>query len=402
MKERIILHIDVNNAFLSWTAVDMLKNGHKVDIRNRYAIIGGDESQRRGIVLAKSTPCKRKGVKTAETIYQARRKCPYLEIYRPNHQLYKKYSNMLYNYLCNYSPIIERYSVDECFIDYTDCQKLFGDPIKLAYKIKNDIYKNLGFTVNVGIGNNKLCAKMASDFEKPNKVHTLFQHEIKEKLWPLPINDLFMIGKQTTKKLLDLNITTIEQLAKADLIILTKHFKSMGIMMKNYANGIDESEVEYQTDNPKSISHSTVLAYNYSDKNEIYFEIKKLAIETGQKLRNKKLYANNINIWIKYSNFSKISKQIKLNNNINSDEEIFKYAIELFNKTWNNEPIRGLCVGVSDFSDTNIIQLDLFTQVKTSKKDNNLQKTIDLINTKYGSDFITYADMIKKEGTNNE
>ena len=178
MSDRIVLHIDVNNAFLSWTAVDMLKKGSKVDIRNRYAVIGGDESKRRGIVLAKSNLCKSRGVYTSQTLYSARKLCPYLDIYAPDYKLYKRYSNYLYNYLLKYTDVIERYSIDECFLEYSSIRRLYGDPIKFAYKIKNDIYSLYGFTVNVGIGNNKLCAKMASDFTKPNKVHTLFMHEV--------------------------------------------------------------------------------------------------------------------------------------------------------------------------------------------------------------------------------
>ena len=137
--ERIILHVDVNNAFLSWSAVWLLKNGYEKDIRNRYAIIAGDETQRRGIVLAKSNLCKKKGVKTAEAIYLARKKCPYLEIYPPRYDVYKKFSDMMYKYLCNYTNIIERYSIDECFLDYTGSVKLFGDPVKVAYKINLDL-----------------------------------------------------------------------------------------------------------------------------------------------------------------------------------------------------------------------------------------------------------------------
>ena len=206
---RIILHIDVNNAFLSWTAVWMLKNGSKIDIRNKYAVIAGDEDARRGIVVAKSYPCKRAGVKTTDTLYMARKKCPYLEVYKSNFKIFNMYSNLMYNYLLNYTDKIERYSIDECFLDYTDVERLFGDPIKIAYKIKNDIKKLFGFTVNVGIGNNKLEAKMASDFLKPDRVHTLFDYEVKTKMWPLPIDDLFMVGKSTTKRLKQMGINTI-------------------------------------------------------------------------------------------------------------------------------------------------------------------------------------------------
>ena len=243
--DRIILHIDVNNAFLSWTATYMLKKGYKYDIRNRYAIIAGDESQRRGIVLAKSNLCKKCGVVTAEAIYSARRKCPYLEIYKPNYELYKYFSDKMYNYLCQYTDIIERYSIDECFLDYTGSMKLFGDPIEVAYKIKNDIFRLFGFTVNVGIGNNKLLAKMASDFEKPNKVHTLYKEEIKTKMWKLPVTELFMVGRRSMPKLQKMGIKTIGDLAQSDENKLIKNLGKYGKMIWEYSNGIDNEEVNY-------------------------------------------------------------------------------------------------------------------------------------------------------------
>lgn len=401
MKERIILHIDCNNAFLSWTAVHMLNNGYKVDIRKRYAVIGGDESLRRGIVLAKSMPCKLRGVSTAETIYSARRKCPYLEVYKPDFRIYKKYSDMMYAYLCNYSDKIERYSIDECFLDYTDSYKLFGDPVKLAYKIKNDIKENFGFTVNVGIGNNKLLAKMASDFSKPDKVHTLFYSEVKNKMWPLGVSELFMIGKSSSKKLYDLGIKTIGELANCDVEFLMKHFKSIGKMMWNYANGIDYSEVESDYGNPKSISTSEVLPYNYSNIQDIYMELRKLSIETGKRLREKKMYTPNVNIWVKFHDFTKVSKQITLDNVINSDEDIYNNAVKLFNSLWNEDSdkkIRGLCVGVSNLTDVYKVQLSIFGEenIKNEKND-HLQKTIDDIKKRFGDKSIKYADEIKKK-----
>ena len=398
MKKRIILHIDVNNAFLSWTAIDMLKKGHPYDIRNKYAIIGGSEKDRRGIVLAKSTPAKKLGIKTADTIYSARKICPNLEIYSPNYKLYKYYSDLMFNYLNNYTNIIERYSIDECFLDYTNSQKLFGDPIKLAYIIKEDIKNKFGFTVNVGIGNNKLCAKMASDFEKPDKVHTLFDEEIKDKMWPLPIEDLFMIGKSSSKKLRELNINTIKDLATKDIDYLTKRFKKYGSLMWEYANGIDNSPVDYEYNDPKSISNSTSLPYDYTNMDDILKVIKQLSINTATKLRNKNLYTNSISIWIKYKDFRKISKQITIENNTNSNEEIYKYAKQLFINTWNKEPVRALCVGVSKINDTHNTQLSLFnnnTKNTNNEKEDKLQKTIDNINNKYHKDIITYANLKK-------
>ena len=400
MKERIILHIDCNNAFLSWTAVYMLRNGSKVDIRKRYAIIGGDESQRKGVVLAKSMLCKSKGVITGEPVYSARRKCPYLEIYPPQFKIYKRYSDIMWAYLCKYSDKIERYSIDECFIDYTNSYKLFGDPVKLAYKIKDDIKKNFGFTVNVGIGNNKLLAKMASDFSKPDKVHTLFSNEIKDKMWPLDVSELFMIGKSSSKKLHDLGINTIGDLANKEIDFLMRNFKSMGKMMWEYANGIDNSEVESDYGNPKSISSSEVLPYNYTNLNDIYRELKKLSCDTGIRLRKKKMYAPNVNIWVKFHDFSKISKQVTLDNLINSDEDIYNNAIKLFNSIWNQDSdkkIRALCVGVANLTDVYKVQLSIFgdENVKFNRND-NLQKTIDEIKNKFGDKSIGYADEFKK------
>lgn len=400
--ERIILHIDVNNAFLSWSAVWMLKNGYGKDIRNRYAIIAGDESQRRGIVLAKSNLCKKKGVKTAEAIYSARRKCPYLEVYPPRFDVYKKFSDMMYEYLCNYTNIIERYSVDECFLDYTGSVNLFGDPVEVAYKIRDDIYKKFGFTVNVGIGNNKLLAKMASDFEKPNKVHTLFSSEVESKMFPLPIEDLFMIGKASSEKLRKMGINTIGQLARYPENELILKFKSMGKMMHNYANGIDDSPVYFEKEEPKSISNSTVLPYNYRDMELLKNVIRKLSGEVGKKLRDNKLFADTIGIWFKYTYFDKISKQLKLDNSIVTDEEIYDNALRMFKELWNGEDgVRAVCVFVSGLSNERKLQLSLFDDISSNNdltRDDKLQGVIDNIRDKFGNTSIGFANEYDRKG----
>ena len=392
---RIILHVDVNNAFLSWTAVWMLNNGYKKDIRERYAIIGGDETERRGIVLAKSNPCKKKGVITAEPIYSARRKCPYLEVYKPNFEIYRYFSDKMYEYLCTYTDVIERYSIDECFLDYTNSVNLFGDPVKIAYKIKDDIYNMFGFTVNVGVGNNKLLAKLASDFEKPNKVHTLFSNEIVEKMHPLPVEDLFMIGKATSKKLSEMNIKTIGELAMFPLENLNKRFKSMGKMIHDYANGIDNSPVYYEREMVKSISSSTVLPYNYRDINMIYNVIRKLSSDIGKKLRNNKLYADTIGIWFKYNYFDKISRQEKLDVSIATDEEIYNNSIKIFNDIWNHDDgIRSICVFVSGLSSERKKQLSIFDiDIDDDDSSDKLQGVIDDIKNKYGDDIIKFANI---------
>jgi len=394
------MHIDCNNAFLSWTAVNMLHNGSKIDIRNRYAVIGGKESERKGIVLAKSMPCKKVGVVTGETLYSARKKCPYLDVYNPEFEIYKKYSDMMYTYLCKYSDKIERYSIDECFLDYTDSYILFGNPIKIAYKIKNDIKNNFGFTVNVGIGDNKLLAKMASDFSKPDKVHLLLSNEIELKMWPLPVGNLFMIGKASEKKLIEMGIKTIGDLANTDKQMLINKFKSFGKVMWEFANGIDNSLVECDPGNPKSISNSVVLPYNYTNVDEVYRVIKDLSFSVGKRLRKLKMYAENVSISIKFHDFSTISKQMTLENMISSDKDIYDNAIILLNKLWNTDSekkIRSLGVGVSNLSDVYKVQLSIFENNTINKKNDNLQKTIDNIKNKYGDNAIGFADDIKNK-----
>jgi len=242
---------------------------------------------------------------------------------------------------------------------------------------------------------------MASDFSKPDKVHTLLRSEIKNKMWPLNVSDLFMIGKASSKKLHDLGINTIGELANSDIDFLMRHFKSMGKLMWEYANGIDDSEVESDYGNPKSISTSSVLPYNYSNLDDIYKELKRLSIDTGRRLREKKMYAPNVSIWVKFNDFTKISKQITLDNLINSDADIYVNAVKLFNKIWtpdSDKKIRALCVGVANLTDVYKVQLSIFgdENIKNEKND-ILQKTLDNINLKFGTGTIANASELKNK-----
>ena len=301
--DNIFMHIDVNNAFLSWTAVDLLNKGYKIDIRNIESIIGGDESQRHGIVLAKSMVAKSKGVKTAETIRDAKRKCNDLKIFPPNHKLYQEMSNKLFELISKYTPDIEKLSVDECFIDYTKVRKLYGDPIKFAYKLKSEIKDTLGFTVNIGIANNKLCAKMASDFLKPDRVHTLFKEEIIEKMYPLPIEELYGIGKSSSKKLRELNINTIGDLANANPSMLSKYFKNQTEKIINSAKGIDDSVINIKRSESECISNSTTTSYNLNSLEDIYKFLYPLVENVSISLRKNKKYTSLVGVMLKDKNF---------------------------------------------------------------------------------------------------
>ena len=397
MKERIIFHIDVNNAFLSWHAVLLLKEGYKTDIRMIPAIIGGSEKERRGIVLAKSPIAKKYKIVTAETIYSAKRKCKYLEVYPPNYKWYYKKSKELMNYLSRYSPVLEQYSIDECFLDMTGMNYLYNNYIDLAYKIKNEIKKKFGYTVNIGIGNNKLCAKMASDFEKPDKVHTLFENEIEEKLWPLPVSDLFMVGKKTASKLKELNINTIYDLKEADDEVIYKHFKNQSKYLKEASLGIDNSKVEVRKEKSSSISTTETLSYDTDDKDKLKEILFRQTEEVTRQLRHQKQYANTVAVIFKNKYFKNYSAQMKLLNTTDNTKEIYKAVIKVFENNYKEDPIRLIGVRLSGLTDNKDIQLTIFDNNEIETKENDIQKMIDSINEKFGSGMIAPAS-IKKIG----
>ncbi len=397
MMERIIFHVDVNNAFLSWSAIEMLKAGSKVDIRNIPAVVGGDESKRRGIVVAKSMPAKKAGIKTGEPLYMARRKVDNLFVVQTNKESYVKYSKAFYNILCKYSPVVERYSIDECFLDMTGMEMLHGNMLELAYKIKDEIKNTLGFTVNVGIGNCKLCAKMASDFEKPDKVHTLFKNEVKEKMWPLNVDDLFMVGKSSSAKLHEMGINTIEDLAKADVNVLITRFKSMGMMMHNYANGIDDSLVEKPVPKNQGIGHSTTLPNDVDNLSDLRKVLYKLASMVGMRLRNEGKYATVVSVQLKNNVFFSYQHQKTLINPISSNEDIYDVACELLKVMWKKDPIRLVGLRVSDFTDKTYEQISLFEDFNKKEKRDKIQKALDEINKKYGNDTIKSASLYEKK-----
>ena len=395
------MHIDVNNAFLSWTAVELLKSGYKIDIRNTEAIIGGDESKRHGIVLAKSMVAKSKGVKTAETIRDAKRKCNDLKIYPPNYKLYNEMSNKLFNLISNYTPDIEKLSVDECFIDYTKVRKLYGDPIKFAYRLKDEIKNKLGFTVNIGIANNKLCAKMASDFLKPDRVHTLFKEEVKEKMHPLPIEELYGIGRSSSKKLRELNINTIGDLANTNSEYLYKYFKNQTNKIINSAKGIDDSVIVSKRSEAECISNSITTSYNLNTLEDIYKYLYPLVDNVSISLRKQNKYASVIGVILKDKFFKTYSHQRKLKNPTSNTDEIYIVAKQLIKELWNEEGIRLVGVSLNKLSSNLTHQISMFEDIKKVETNNELDKVLDKLKETYGSNIIKKASQIKIDYKNN-
>ena len=389
------MHIDVNNASLSWTAIDLLASGYKIDIRNIEAVIGGDESKRHGIVLAKSMPAKKKGVRTAEILRDAKRKCNDLKIYPPNYKLYTEMSNKLFKLISNYTPDIEKLSVDECFIDYTKVMKLYGDPIKFAYKLKDEIKTKLGFTVNIGIANNKLCAKMASDFLKPDRVHTLFKNEVESKMHPLPIEELYGVGKSGSAKLRELGINTIGDLANSSCEYLYKYFKNQTNKIINSAKGIDDSIIVSKKSESECISNSTTTSYNLNSLEDIYKFLYPLVENVSSSLRKQNKYASLVGVMLKDKYFKTYSHQRRIKNPTSNTDEIFKVAKQLMSELWNEEGIRLVGVSLSKFSSNLTHQISIFEDVKQVENNNELDKVLDKLKETYGSNIIKKASQIK-------
>ncbi|HEX3022264.1 MAG TPA: DNA polymerase IV [Lachnospiraceae bacterium] len=418
--ENVIFHVDVNSAFLSWEAVYRIKIlGEKLDLREIPSAVGGDEKKRHGIILAKSVPSKKYGIQTGESLAEARKKCPDLFIVPPRHELYKECSDTFMQILREYSPEVEKYSVDEAFMDMTGTMSLYGSPVVVAEQIKNRIYKELGFTVNIGISTNKLLAKMASDFKKPNLVHTLFPEEIEAKMWPLPVSELFFVGRATSKKLFALGIKTIGDLAKTDVTILKAHLNKHGEVIHNFANGVDETIVSKEVVANKGYGNSTTVAFDVTDSDTAKMILLALSETVGTRLRKDQVHIRVIAISLVDCDFHHISHQMTLLEPTNLTNEIHEAACQLFDEIWEGNPIRNFGVHTSKVEDeVGVRQLNLFemglttdTQVRENcsydysnrkgtdsllrrEKLEKLDQTIDEIRTKYGMNSIKRAKFI--------
>ena len=336
----IIFHIDVNSAYFSWTAVEELKNGAERDLREIPAIIGGDQESRHGVVLAKSVSAKKYGIRTGEPVANAFRKCPGLTMESPDHKLYREYSRRMMEFLYTYTPDIEQVSVDECYLDFTGIAHRFLSPVEGALEIKDRVYEKFGFTVNIGISTNKLLAKMASDFEKPNKVHTLFPEEIQEKMWKLPVSELYMAGRASVETLKKLEIYTIGDLANMDPSLAELHLKSHGRMLWEFANGKGSENVTAQKVEAKGIGNSITLSKDAATEEEAREILLRLAESVGARLRKAKQKANMLSVEVKYYNFEVNSHQRQMKRPTNSDTDLYREAASLYRELWDGRPVR--------------------------------------------------------------
>lgn len=396
MPDPIIFHIDVNSAFLSWTALDRLRSGDPVDLRTIPSIVGGDSATRHGIVLAKSIPAKAYGIRTGEPVASAMRKCPNLVLASPDHARYKEYSRALMDHLSQICPDIEQVSIDECYMDYTPISANYASPLEAAVRIKDSVRETFSFTVNVGISDRKVLAKMASDFRKPDLVHTLFAAEIQEKLWPLPVSDLFLCGHSSVETLRKLGILTIGELAQADPAILDAHLKSHGRLLWNYANGIDPSTVETRHAKAKGIGNSTTLSADVTTAEEAHRILRNLSESVGARMRRAHTMGYSVCTEIKYSDFVSVSHQTILDAPTSSDAILAEAACALFDELWNGNPIRLLGVRATKLVEEDTpVQLSLFDlQAPKSEKQQKLDAALDKIRSRYGKGAIKRGSQI--------
>lgn len=351
MDGEIIFHIDVNSAYLSWSALRELQNGSKLDLRTIPSIVGGDQETRHGIVVAKSIPAKAFGIQTAEIVASAFQKCPTLVMVPPDHTYYREMSQKLMRHLRSICDEIEQVSIDECYMSFEPIRGRFPSPEAAATYIKDSVYDTFGFTVNVGISDRKVLAKMASDFKKPNLVHTLYVSEIQRKLWPLPIASLHMCGKSSAKLLQKMGIRTIGDLARTDKAVVESWLKSHGGMLWNYANGIDDGQVVKEKPKAKGVGNSTTLANNAETEEEAYTVLKELAVSVSQRLKKHHFLAAQISTEIKYASFRSVSHQTTILTPTAEETEIYQCACQLFNELWDGEPIRLLGIRTTKLQD---------------------------------------------------
>ena len=342
---RVIFHVDVNSAFLSWSAVKRLQEDPScLDLRTVPAVVGGDQATRHGIVTAKSIPAKKYGISTAEPVAAAMRKCPGLIVIPSDFVTYRKYSKQFIKVLKKYAPVVEQASIDEAYLDVTGMEERYADlarpdapfPICLAEKIKNEIRDTLGFTVNVGISENKLLAKMASDFKKPDRIHTLYPSEIPEKMWPLPIRDLYGCGKQTAARLTAVGIDTIGKAAAQPQEYLQSLLgEKAGLYIYRSANGISDSPVSEAREEAKSCSNEMTTSHDITLENyaeEMPAILKKLSDKVVGRLKKDGLYARTVSVMVKTSTFQRRSIQERLPDSTCREEVIYETASRLAGK----------------------------------------------------------------------
>ena len=402
MRERVIFHVDANSAFLSWSAAYRVKVlGEEKDLREVPSVVAGDKASRHSIILAKSTPAKKYGIQTGEPLFQALEKCPDLEVIQPDYELYVQASRSFVKMLRQFSPVVEQYSIDEAWVDMTGTERLWGSPRLAAEQMRRRIYEELGFTVNVGISSNKLLAKMAGDFEKPNKVHTLFPEEMEQKFYPLPVRNLFLVGAATERKLKLLGIYTIGDLAKAEVSLLRKRLGKHGETIWHFANGRNADAVTPEPAENKGYGNSTTTARDVVSTQEARQVLLSLCETVAMRLRRDGKCGSCVSIHLRTNEFRHCSHQKILHGATNITTELYEAACGLFDEAWDGmTPLRQLGVQVTRLSGEPYQQYDLFSGLSPEQfeKKLRLDETVDALRDKFGEDILRRGKFANQPG----
>ena len=395
MADRVIFHVDANSAFLSWSAAYRVKVlGETEDLRDVPSVVAGDKASRHSIILAKSGPAKKYGIQTGEPLFLALEKCPDLKVVPPDYPLYVEASRHFVEMLRQFSPQVQQYSIDEAWVDMTGTERLWGSPRLAAEQMRKRIWEELGFTVNVGISSNKLLAKMAGDFEKPNKVHTLFPEEMESKMWPLPVRDLFLVGSATEKKLKMMGIYTIGDLAKADIAILKRKLGKHGETIWHYANGRNAEMVTPEPAENKGYGNSVTTAEDVLTHQQAYQVILSLCETVASRMRQDDKCGRCVSVHLRTNEFKHFSHQSVLTGSTNMTSQIFEAACRVFDEAWDGvTPLRQLGVQMTRISNESYQQYDLFSGVSPEQYEKKLRldETVDALRDKFGEDIIRRA-----------
>lgn len=391
---KVYFHVDVNSAFLSWSALKKLRAGETLDLRTVPSAVGGDEEKRHGVVLAKSGPAKTFGVRTGESLFSARLKCPELIVTPPDFDFYVQNSKALIAILRDYTPDVEQYSIDEAFLDMTGTEALFGPPLTVAHTIRNRVREELGFTVNIGVAPNRLLAKMASDFEKPDKVHTLFPEEVPDKMWPLPVGSLFGVGPSAVKRLNRCGIYTIGDLARTERRVIVGIFGTRGDTLWNYANGREADPVTKQTTRDNTYGNSVTLPQDLTKPEQADATLLALCDSVGRRLRTDGKTARVVTVQLVDNAFRRTSHQRTLPDPTNSTDRLYEVALQLMRQMWPGRPVRLVGVSAEKTGTDNFEQLDLFTDTTRRQKQEKLDRTADALRRKFGGAAVTRAKLL--------
>ncbi len=403
MKDRIIFHVDVNSAFLSWSAVQALKDGAELDLRTVPSAVGGDVKARRGVITARSISAKAFGVQTGEPVVTALRKCPDLIVIPGDFQLYHRMSEAFMEICRDYAPVVEQFSVDECFMDLTGIVRKEEEAVRIGTELKDRIFRELEFTVNVGVSENKLLAKTASDFKKPDRLHTLWKEEIPVKFWPLPVGDLLFVGRSSVERLRTLGIRTVGELAKTPESVLYAHFgEKGGRYMLRAANGIDDSPVEPLFRDAESYGHSTTLPYDYTEMDEVRPVLLRLVEKASFRMRKDGKKAGQVTVSYKSAAFKTVSRQKKLDYHTSATELLYEEALTLFETLWDHEtPIRLIGVSLGQVTSGSEEQMNLFGEEEREKQE-KLDTMMDAIRDRFGRESITRGSALQKKKQNGD